>query len=283
MLLVAAGFSVLTYLAAQYGGSIEYYGRVGLTGRVANSICSHGWYIVKTLVPSRLAALYVHPDLAGGIPWQNWHMVGAVLLLGFISWMVWRLHRPYLIMGWLWFLGTLAPVNGLVQYGNPGRADHYMYIPLIGLLIMAGWGIAELPGYFMAHKRVTAHLVAGMSVAVVLSLAAASWVQTGYWRDSRVFYERQMKLVPDNPYFNTNMALVCAKSGKHEQAIYYANRALAIWPRVYQAHSVLEEVYGSMNNPELARYHRQKASEIQSAIIQEHEQTLVAHCLLARR
>ncbi len=280
LLLVATGFSVLTYVNAQYGGGIEYYGRIDLQGRVANSICSHAWYIVKMLLPTRLAALYVHPDLPGGIPWQNWHMVGAVLLLGFISWMVLRLHRPYLIMGWLWFLGTLAPVNGLVQYGNPSRADHYMYIPMIGLLVMVGWGIPELLGCLTTHRRVLTRLVAALALGATLSLAAASWIQTGYWRNSLVFYERQMELVPDNPYFNTNMALVYAKRGSYEQAIHYATRALAIWPQVFQAHLVLEAVYARMNNSELARYHHRKASEIQAAGQRERRRALTARHLL---
>jgi tetratricopeptide (TPR) repeat protein len=156
-------------------------------------------------------------------------------------------------------------------------------MPLIGLLIMAGWGIAELLRYPTSYKHVITSLVTVMSVGIVLCVGVASWIQTRYWRDSMVFYGRQIELVPNNPYFNTNMALVYARSGKYEQAIQYADRALAIWPRVYEAHLVLEEVYSDKDNPDLARYHREKANEIRLAALDEHKHAIASHLLLGKR
>ena len=210
---------------------------------LVNSTCAHGWYVVKTVWPTRLAALYVHPNLPGGTPWEAWQLAGSCLLLVGISWIVWRLQRPYLTMGWLWFVGTLAPVNGLVQYGNLSRADRCMYIPMMGLLIMIVWGTNDLIEHVKIYRRVLKKVVVVVGAGVLVTASTTCWVQTGYWRNSMVFFERQISLVPNNPYYNSNMALVYYENGQFAEAIHYANKALAIWPRVWQSHWVLADVY----------------------------------------
>jgi protein O-mannosyl-transferase len=274
LLVLMLGFSVFTYATTQHGGFLEYYGRAGLAGRLVNSLCSHAWYVAKTVWPTRLAALYVHPNLPGGTPWQGWQIAGSVLVLAALSWTVWRLRRPYLVVGWLWFLGTLAPVNGLVQYGNLSRADRCMYIPMIGLLLMAVWGTSDLIERVRVHAPALKKLGAVVGTVALVAIATACWVQTGYWRNSITFYERQIRLVPNNPYFNSNLALAYCQSAQFAKAIYHANKALDAWPRVWQSHQVLADVYRQQGNAQLARYHQAKSDDMRAELQQEHARSL---------
>jgi protein O-mannosyl-transferase len=271
LFLVALVFVLFTYATTQRLGGVEYYGRVGLWGRLTNSVCSHMWYIAKTIWPSAVTGHYIHPSLPGGIPWQAWQIAGSVLALLAISWAVWRLRRPYLVMGWLWFLLTLAPVNGMVQYGNPSRAGRYMYLPMIGLLIMFSWGLDELSQRCaLARRHVTRKLVMGALVMVVLALAAASWVEAGYWRNDLAFCERQIELVPNNPYQNHNLALTYYELGRYKEAKYHAQKAVDVWPKLFQSHDLLATIYGREGNSELCSYHRSQASAIRMRMSDEH-------------
>jgi len=271
LLVLMTGFCALTYITTQRGGFLEYYGRLTVVGRLASSVCSHVWYILMTLCPQGLAATYIHPDLPGGTPLKAWQIVGALFSLITISWVVWRWRRPYLIMGWFWFLCTLAPVNGLVQYGNISRADRNMYIPMIGLLVMLAWGMKDLFKFFrVASNRIAKYSVAAVAGIAIVTLASACWIQCGYWRNSIRFYERQVELAPSNPFYCSNLADEYLHIADYERAIHYANRALVIWPRVHQAHDVLANVYTRQGHGELARHHRNKNAEIRATVDKEH-------------
>jgi hypothetical protein len=283
LLVLALGFSLFTYAATQNGGLLEYYGRVGLMDRLVNSVCSHAWYMAKTLWPSGLAGLYVHPNLPGGTPWEPWQVGGAVLLLGGVSWAVWRLRRLYLVTGWLWFIGTLLPVNGLVQYANLGRANRYMYMPMIGLLIMLVWGIGELSEYSKTGRNELIKKLLGIGAGgVVLLLALVCYIEVGYWRNDKTFFEHQITLVPNNPYYNINLAIVCHRSGEYPRAIHYAQKGLAIWPRIYEGHEALAEIYACIGNTKLARYHREKGAELRAEAQRDHARSIAQSAFAAR-
>ena len=282
LFVLALGFLLLTYATTQRSGWVEYYGRVDLWGRLTNSVCSHVWYIVKTVWPSGVTGHYVHPNLPGGTAWQVWQIAGSVWILAAISWAVWRLRRPYLVMGWLWFLLTLAPVNGMVQYGNPSRAGRYMYLPMIGLLIMFTWGLEELLQQGpLARRQTLKKLATGAVVSAVLALAAASWVEAGHWRNDLAFCERQLELVPNNPYQNHNLALTYYRLGRYEEAKYHARKAVAIWPMIYQAHDLLRHLYAREGNAELCRYHRTQVSDITRKMHQEHKKAISGNTFAA--
>jgi hypothetical protein len=112
-----------------------------LPARIANALVSYCAYIWKTIWSENLAVLYPHPGIL-----PAWKILGAVLFLGVTTFLIIRTVKryPYLATGWLWYLGTLVPVIGLVQVGAQAMADRYTYIPIIGVLIMVAWGIPEL-------------------------------------------------------------------------------------------------------------------------------------------
>jgi hypothetical protein len=282
LFVLALAFILLTYATTQRSGWLEYYGRVDFWGRLTNSVCAHVWYMVKTLWPSAVTGHYIHPDLPGGRPWEVWQIAGSVCMLATVSWAVWRLRRPYLVVGWLWFLMTLAPVNGMIQYGNLSRAGRYMYLPMIGLLIMFAWGLDEvLQRCTLAHRYTAKKLLTGGLVSAVLAVATATWVEAEYWRNDLVFFERQIELVPNNPYQNHNLALTYYKLGRYEEAKYHAQKAVAIWPMVHQADDLLASIYAREGNLESGSYHRSQASAIRMKMHQEHRKAISESTLAA--
>jgi len=133
--------ALITYLLQRGSGAVEGLSAFPIGLRMENAIVSYTIYIWKMFWPSGLAVFYPYPL---GIPAWQWLL--ATLAIAGISVMVWRLFRtrPYLAVGWLWFLGTLVPVIGLVQVGAQARADRYMYVPMVGLAIMLAWGAADV-------------------------------------------------------------------------------------------------------------------------------------------
>src|ERR1051326_2205979 len=130
---------VVTYLAQHQ--AVATVAGLSMGKRLANAFVSYVRYVGKTFWPVDLAVFYPHPG-----QWPYWQVIGSVLVLGIITLLVFRVRRerPYLLVGWLWFLGTLVPVIGLVQVGWQSLADRYTYFPLIGLLIIIGWGAKDL-------------------------------------------------------------------------------------------------------------------------------------------
>ena len=158
--------------------------------RAANALVSYVAYLGKLFWPRDLAVFYPIPP---AIP--LWKAAGAALLLAAITALaVWRTRRePWLPTGWLWFLGTLVPVIGLVQVGRQAMADRYTYIPSIGLFLAVVWSVAEL---LKEHRAVQA-TVAGIGI---LALAAITRVQIGYWADSATLFRHALAATDDGNY-----------------------------------------------------------------------------------
>lgn len=146
--LLAIGSSVVTFLAQRSGGSVASLQLFSFESRVANALAAYASYLEKLIWPAKLAVLYLPPE-----HWPFWRLTVAVLLLGGITMLaIWQVRlRPYLIVGWLWFLGTLVPVIGLVQVGSQYMADRYSYVPFIGCFICVAWGCRDLAKHQSLH------------------------------------------------------------------------------------------------------------------------------------
>ncbi len=205
--------SVITYLAQQHGGAVQSLLNLPLWARAANAVVAYAAYLGKAIVPVRLAVFYPH----AGSELPLWQAFGAlVLLLGVTAGVVaLRRHQPWLVVGWLWFLGTLVPVIGMVQVGAQSIADRYMYVPLVGLGIMAAWGIPELLRR-MPHGG-------GVIVGVLGGLAVAAWtgltvVQAGYWRDNTTLFSHAVAVTRDNPVAQYNLGIALKRAGQPDEA-----------------------------------------------------------------
>ena len=192
MFVLVGGASVVTFVVQRSSGSMGGLTVLPAGLRLANAVESYAVYALKSLWPSGLAANYPHP-LASIDPWSL--AASAVFLLG-ASVIVFRVAaaRPYAPVGWLWFLGTLVPMIGIVQVGMQARADRYMYFPLIGLSILAAWGAADLA----ERWRVERSVLGALAMASLAALAAAAWVQVGTWRNNEVLNLRALEVTESN-------------------------------------------------------------------------------------
>lgn len=173
---LSAGAAIATYLVQRASGAVRALDLFPLGLRIENALVTYVIYIARTIWPARLAAFYPYPAQVHPAQAPLWQAALAGLLLALISVLVLRSfrNRPYLAVGWLWYLGTLVPVIGLVQVGAQARADRYMYVPMVGLAIMLAWGVAE-----WRSKPILAAIPAVACVAA--ALMATTWVQAGYW------------------------------------------------------------------------------------------------------
>jgi Flp pilus assembly protein TadD len=188
---------------------------------------SYAKYLLLTFWPNNLAVYY--PLAPTGIP--AWQIIGAAFVLVGITALCFfqRRIRPYFIMGWLWFLGTLVPVIGLVQVGGQTMADRYFYIPSIGLFITLVFGLADIAKSW----RVTPPLSAGMAGVVLLILATLTNVQIQRWRDSFTLFEHTLAVTPPNLHIEHNLGLAMGASGRYEEAASHFEKALRIDPNFH--------------------------------------------------
>lgn len=224
LLALTAIASLFAYSAQEQGGALGPTETFPLGVRIPNAIVSYVAYVGQTLWPSRMIPFYPHPEKT--LPEAL--VVACALGLLLVTYLVFRARRdkPYLLVGWLWFVVTLVPVIGLVQVGNHAKADRYTYIPLVGLFAMAAWGLPQLAGRW---KRGTAALtVLACAAIVVLSLVAHR--QASYWRDDFTLFEHTLRVSPGNPVAHNDLGIALLKQGKPRESIGHFKKALEAWP-----------------------------------------------------
>jgi protein O-mannosyl-transferase len=230
-----------TYIAQKAGGAIAPI-QCTFDVRLANAFVSYIVYIMKTIWPDKLAVFYPHP---GVLPF--WQVLGALLLLVAITLAVFLKGKkfPYLPVGWLWFVGTLVPVIGIVQVGGQALADRYTYIPLIGLFIVAAWGSREI----LNKRRHGKEILAVSSSLCLLCLLSLTWIQVGHWRDSDTLFDHVLNVTKNNYWLYNNRGFVSDTRGDHALAIEDFNRAIEINPGYAEAYNNRGVAYNAIGNP----------------------------------
>jgi len=191
--------------------------------RLENAIYAYAMYIWKAFLPAQLTVFYPHPQatLAG------WQVGLATLFLLAISLFVWRERsRRYLVTGWLWYLGTLVPVIGLIQVGEQAMADRYAYLPLIGIFVMVVWGLADLADVRQVAFRTRAKVAA----VVLVVLAAFSWEQIGYWRSAYELWLHAVQITKNNFTADSNLGITLMASDRASEAVPYLRDAVRLKP-----------------------------------------------------
>ena len=230
---LAAASSIVTFLAQRSGGAVSALDVYPVKIRIANALVSYVSYIGQMVWPRGLAVFYPHP----GTRLPGWHAVGAGLLLACISIAVIRAARrhPYLAVGWLWYLGTLVPVIGLVQVGAQAMADRYTYVPLIGLFVIIAWSIPDLLAGNHYRK-----IVLSMAVGtVLLALTVSSWLQVQHWKNNLTLFKHALKVTAKNYVAHDSLGNALAQQGKVEEAIDHYYEALKIKPNLVNLHNNL--------------------------------------------
>ncbi len=225
LVLLAAAGSVVTYLCQQKAGTVETLDYLPVSTRVANALVAYARYLGKTFWPADLAVFYPLPHA-----WPAWAVAGSIiLLLGLSLTAIWRgRQRAYLLVGWLWFLGTLVPVIGLVQVGMQSMADRYTYLPLIGIFVGIVWAAAEAMAG--ASRRVAAGVMGAM---LVLACLAGAWRQVGYWRNSVTLFERTLAVTGGTPLAHLALGMALKDQGKPQEAMPHLREALVQAPDLF--------------------------------------------------
>ena len=224
-LFILTGLSgVITYLVQTGAGSVAPSSLLPFTVRAGNAVISYVRYLTKIFVPVRLSVFYPHTGLADPF----FEVAGAIVLLISLTILFWRLKSryPYLLVGWLWFVGTLVPVIGFVQVGLQSMADRYMYLPMTGVIMMIAWGGSAIAGQRKSRRQIFA---AG-AVIVLLGRGAGTFVRAGYWKDSSTLFRNAIENTENNHLALNNLGAVLADSGKHTEALVHLEEALKILP-----------------------------------------------------
>jgi tetratricopeptide (TPR) repeat protein len=226
---LAAVFCVVTMLTQT--GAIN--STQPLSQRLANALASYFIYLGQMFWPARLAVHYP-PQEHGLSPGE---IITAALVLAAISAAAWvaRRKHPCLLVGWLWYLGMLVPVIGLVQVGEQAHADRYTYLPQIGLYLMLAWLVADL-SVRLRHRFVA---LAGLAVIILAALIFCARAQASYWQDSETLWTHTLAVTDNNNVAHDNLACALAEKGQVAEAIVHWQKALAINPDYAEAHNNL--------------------------------------------
>ena len=230
---VSAAGAAVTYAAQRGSGAVRSLAAFPLGLRVEDALVSCFLYVEKTLWPTGLAAFYPYPR---AVP--IWEAAGAALFLAGVSCWTAREYgrRPYLAVGWCWYLIALLPVIGLVQVGAQARADRYMYVPMVGLSVMAAWGVRDAlragPRW-----RVPAGVLAGVAL---LACGAAAWTQTGYWENSGTLFRHALEVTGENYLAEHNLGVyLLERPDNLADATAHLEQAVRLNPASVRAHSDL--------------------------------------------
>ena len=223
LIALSAASAVITMQAQRAGGAMRSTAQFSLAVRLENAVMAYAMYLWKMIWPSHLSPIYPHPgdSLAG---WQ----VGtsALVLLAMTAVALKFRARRYLLTGWLWFLGTLVPVIGLVQVGDQAMADRYAYIPLVGIFIMIAWGIADLAD----SKQIGLVVRVIPAACVLLALSFATNRQLGYWSSNYDLWTHAVAVTGRNFIAQDNLGGALLWLGKTDEAYLHFQAAAEINP-----------------------------------------------------
>jgi Flp pilus assembly protein TadD len=269
---LAAVFSLAAFAVQKTGGGISSAGQYPLADRFYNAVISYVSYMLKMAWPRKLAVFYPFPD-----HFPIWQIGAAVLVLMAITILAIRSARryPFFIVGWLWYLGTLFPVIGLIKIGDFSMADRYTYIPLTGLFIIIAWGIPEI-----IPKLPLKNLALGIASAIaVIVLAAVSHFQVGLWKDSLTLFDHALQVTEKNYYAHYGLGHALAGQGKMDQAGVHFSKAVELMPSKATLHNDLGRVLAIQGQFQKAEIHFGKALEIKPQFPAAHFN--LAHVLIA--
>jgi len=266
LLIMSAVWCWVTIWAQSGGGVMADRKNLPVVERLGNAAVSYARYLGKMVWPTRLSVFYPHP-----LSWPIVDVAGSVMLIGVITGVcIWNVRRrPFLIVGWLMFLGMLVPAIGLVQVGRQSIADRYMYLPMIGLAVMAAWAVDGLsmatvenqpppypsPGVPEEGTRVRAGEIA-MGVIVLTAFAFTTVHQLQYWHDTRSLFDHALAVTDNNAVAHVQLGLLThdADARRHYE------EAIRIDPTFYAAEFNLGNLLLD-DNPEAALQHYYLAND----------------------
>ncbi len=263
LFILAALSSIATVLAQWRGGAIGNFEIFPLSVRILNGVASYFAYVSKMFWPRNLAAFYPYESLSG------WFVAGCFLILISVTLLGIHLTRKYrwFLVGWLWYLGTLVPVLGIMQVGPQARADRYTYVPLIGLFIMLAWGVPALLGSWQ-RRSVSIQVAAGILVVGVLTVAARNQVR--YWETDLALWQHTVQATGNNYFSRMLLGSALADHGDLAEAAAQYTESLRLNPQFAEAHNGLGAVFFREGRLNEAMEHYTEAVRIKPGLAEPH-------------
>lgn len=246
LLLLSAASAYITVYAQGHSHAVASVIDMPLRARVGNALWCYLLYLLKGIWPLHLAIFYPHPETGLAL----WKPVAASIVLALFSiYCLLRLQQRLLIVGWLWYVGSLVPVIGFVQVGRQAMADRYAYTPFLGIFVIVVWSMAE---YFprLPHR---AEILGGIACFFLLFFAGLTWRQTTYWKDSFTVFGHALQVTANNYMAENNLGSAYADIGDTSTAYQHYLRATQERPRYGLAHYNLANMLRQQNRPRDAR------------------------------
>ncbi|HEY5297246.1 MAG TPA: tetratricopeptide repeat protein [Verrucomicrobiae bacterium] len=243
--LLTAISCVVTFFAQRSGEAVVSLANVSLLHRLENAPVALARYLLKIIWPAKLAVIYPMPER---IPLLA--IIAAIVVLILISVAAWLLRKknPYLIVGWLWFLGTLVPVIGLVQVGGAALADRYTYFPSIGIFLAVAFGARALANHFRFPKII----LPGAAILIFAACLVLTEKQLSYWRNSETLFSHAVAVTKNNDIALVNLGVALDLQGRSDEALIYYRAALRITPDRFQIHNNIANILDKTGRPEAA-------------------------------
>jgi len=260
LIALSAISSIVTFLAQR--GAIGWTEQLPVSSRISNALIAYVVYIRQMFRPARLAVFYPHPE--NRLPvWEI--SLALIVLVGITAAaFVFRKRAPYLMTGWLWYLGMLVPVIGLVQVGWQGHADRYTYLPQIGLYIAVTWAVTDLTRSWRLQRIALSAAV----LVVVGALSWRSWLQTSYWRDSETLFTHALAVTSNNDVALNNLGIIFLDKGQLDDAISKLQAAIDLRPENAPAHDNLAKALLKKGQVAEAMVHYRKFLELEPANVE---------------
>jgi tetratricopeptide (TPR) repeat protein len=245
---LAASSSVVTFFVQREGGAVIPVEKIPPVYRLVNALLSYWRYAAKTFWPDDLAVLYPFPRTTS---WNTAAAAAAGLVAVTAALLLQARKRPYLTVGWLWYLGMLVPVIGLVQVGSQAYADRYTYLPAIGLLVALVWFAGDLVSVSRTRRA-----AAAIALALVLAaLSAATARQVAVWKDMRTLFTHAVAVTRDNPVALERLGETLLGEGEVGPAIAQLTEAVRLAPNYFEAHNNLGSALGMTGRNDEAVVH----------------------------
>jgi len=254
LLLPVVAISAVSIIAQKSVGALIPLSNDSFPTRISVALNAYVVYLRKFFAPYDLASYYPYASVSGA------RIIIAVMALGAISVIVWRLHlhRPWLLTGWLWFLGMLVPVIGIVRVGTQSYADRYTYLPIIGVIVMLAWGGAEL----LERVSPGGHGKTAIAVVAIATCVTFTWNQTGFWKDGFSLYSRELAVTKGNWHAHLGLGNMLANRQRFNEAISHYDAVLVANSRSVDAHNNLGMCLRSLGRSHEALNHFLQAVDI---------------------
>jgi tetratricopeptide (TPR) repeat protein len=260
LIALSAVSSIVTFLAQR--GAIGWTEQLPVSARISNALVAYVVYIRQMFWPAGLAVFYPHPESRLPV-WEI--SLALIVLVGITAAaFVFRKQAPYFVTGWLWYLGMLVPVIGLVQVGWQGHADRYTYLPQIGLYIAVTWAVADLIRSWRFQR-----MALGVAALIVVSaLSWRGWLQTSYWRDSETLFTHALAVTSNNDVALNNLGIIFLDKGQLDDAISKLEAAIDLRPENAPAHDNLAKALLKKGQVTEAMVHYRKFLELEPANVE---------------